>query len=62
MWVQSERNQLLAQRSRAYAAVHAEHARRQAAEQQRWITEVDGVTAGFGQALAAADDAEGEAA
>lgn len=62
MWVQSERNRLLAQRSQAYAAVHAEHVRRQAAEQARWVMEVDGVTAGFAQALAAADDAEEAAA
>jgi hypothetical protein len=62
MWVQSERNKLLAQRSAAYAAVHAEHERRKAAEQRRWMMEIDGVTAGFAQPLADADAAEGEAA
>lgn len=61
MWVQSERNRLLAQRSAAYAAVHAEHVRRQAAEQKRWIAEVDGVTRGFERELAAADGAEAAA-
>lgn len=62
MWVQSERSKLLAQRREAYAAVHAAHALRQAAEQARWIASIDEVTAGFAPALAAADAAEGEAA
>ena len=46
------REDAIRERSDAYAAVHARHAARQQAERDRWIAEIDQVTAAYAARVA----------